>query len=156
MVPLLRFHLPFTDVLLLHTFPQHGFFSSITLPKPSLYIHLGSCATNTAWSVCYIVTYLNDDTACTVHYKLHSGPSGGLIQVYLRPWYIYIYPTYTHLSHLCPSKTAAELGETPALFLDSVTQERPSLRQCTQDRSRACATLLSRRRHMNFNHASNV
>ena len=63
MVPLLRFHLPFTDVLLLHVFPQRGFFSSITLPKPSLYIHLGSCAMNTAWSVRYIVTYLNDDTA---------------------------------------------------------------------------------------------
>ena len=30
----------------------------------------------------------------TIHYKLHSGPSGGLIWVYLCPWYIYIYPTY--------------------------------------------------------------
>ena len=56
----------------------------------------------------------------TIHYKLHSGPSGGLIRVYLRPWYIYIYPTYKHLSHLRPSKTVAELGATPALFLDSV------------------------------------
>ena len=56
----------------------------------------------------------------TIHYKLHSGPSGGLIWVYLCPWYIYIYPTYKHLSRLCPSKTAAELWATPALFLDSV------------------------------------
>ena len=64
MVPLLRFHLPFTDVLLLHALPQRGFFPSIALPKPSLYIHLGSCAMNTAWSVRYIITYLNDDTAC--------------------------------------------------------------------------------------------
>ena len=56
----------------------------------------------------------------TIYYKLHSGPSGGLIRVYLRPWYIYIYPTYKHLSRLCPSKTAAELWATPALFLDSV------------------------------------
>ena len=47
-----------------HALPQRSFFQSITLPKPSLYIHLGSCAMNTAWSVCYIVTYLNDDTAC--------------------------------------------------------------------------------------------
>ena len=66
MVPLLRFHLPFTDVLLLHALPQRSFFQSIALPKPSLYIHLGSCAMNTAWSMCYIVTYLNDDTACIV------------------------------------------------------------------------------------------
>ena len=46
----------------------------------------------------------------TIHYKLHSGPSGGSIQVYLRPWYIYIYPTYKHLSRLHPSKTAAEVS----------------------------------------------
>ena len=39
-------------------------FSQLALPKPSLYIYLGSNATNTAWSVHYIVTYLNDDTAC--------------------------------------------------------------------------------------------
>ena len=64
MVHLLRFHLPFMGVLLLHVLPQRGFFPSIALPKPSLYIHLSSCATNTAWSVCYIVTYLNDDTTC--------------------------------------------------------------------------------------------
>ena len=57
----------------------------------------------------------------TIHYKLHSGPSGGLIQVYLRPWYIYIYPTYKHLSRLRPSKTAAELWTTPAFFLDFVS-----------------------------------
>ena len=64
MVPLSRFHLPFTDVLLLHALPQRGFFPSIALPKPPLYIHLGSCAMNTAWSMRCIVTYLNDDTAC--------------------------------------------------------------------------------------------
>ena len=46
----------------------------------------------------------------TKHYKLHSGPSGGLIWVYLRPWYIYVYPTYKHLSCLCPFKTAAEVS----------------------------------------------
>ena len=46
----------------------------------------------------------------TIHYKLHSGPSGGLIRVYLRPWYIYVYPTYKHLSCLCPSKIAAEVS----------------------------------------------
>ena len=44
--------------------PQRGFLPSIALPKPSLYIYLGSYAMNTAWSVHYIVTYLNDDTAC--------------------------------------------------------------------------------------------
>ena len=64
MVPLLCFHLPFTDVLLLHALSQCGFFPSIALPKPSLYIHLSSCATNTAWPMCYLVTYLNDNTAC--------------------------------------------------------------------------------------------
>ena len=64
MVSLLRFHLPFTDVLLLHMLSQHGFFLSIALPKPFLYIHLSSCTMNTAWSVCYIVIYLNDNTAC--------------------------------------------------------------------------------------------
>ena len=64
MVPLLHFHLPFTDILLLHALPQRSFFPSIALPKPSLYIHLGSCATNTAWSIHYLVAYLNDDTAC--------------------------------------------------------------------------------------------
>ena len=46
----------------------------------------------------------------TIYYKLYSGPSGGLIQVYLHPWYIYVYPTYKHLSRLHPSKTAAEVS----------------------------------------------
>ena len=57
----------------------------------------------------------------TIHYKLHSGPSGGLIRVYLCPWYIYVYSTYKHLSHLRPFKTAAELWATPAFFLDFVS-----------------------------------
>ena len=48
----------------LHVLPQRSLTPSIALPKPFLYIHLGSCATNTAWSVRCIVTYLNDDTAC--------------------------------------------------------------------------------------------
>ena len=62
----------------------------------------------------------------TIHYELHSGSLGDLIRVYLRPWYIYIYPTYKHLSCLHPSKTAAELWETPALFFDSVTYPYPN------------------------------
>ena len=56
----------------------------------------------------------------TIHYKLHSGPSGGLIQVYLRPWYIYIYPTYRHLSRLRPSKTVAEVSFTFYLVFTSI------------------------------------
>ena len=56
----------------------------------------------------------------TIHYKLHSGPSGGLIWIYLRPWYIYIYPTYKHLSHLRPSKTVAEVSFTFHLVLTSI------------------------------------
>ena len=44
--------------------PQRGSFASVTLPKPSLYIHLGSCTTNTAWSVHYLPPYLNDNTTC--------------------------------------------------------------------------------------------
>ena len=64
----------------------------------------------------------------TIHYKLHSGPSGGLIRVYLHPWYIYIYPTYKHLSRLRPFRTAAELGATPALFLDFVRRSNVSVR----------------------------
>ena len=38
--------------------PQRGLFPSIAPPKPSFYIYLSSYATNTAWSVHYIVTYL--------------------------------------------------------------------------------------------------
>ena len=34
----------------------------------------------------------------TIHYKLHSGPSGGLIRVYLRPWYIYTFILLTSTS----------------------------------------------------------
>ena len=55
-----------------------------------------------------------------IHYKLHSGPSGGSIQIYLRPCYIYIYPTYKHLSRLCPSKTAAEVSFTFHLVFTSI------------------------------------
>ena len=38
--------------------PQRNLFPSIALPKPLFYIHLRSYATNTAWSMHYIVTYL--------------------------------------------------------------------------------------------------
>ena len=38
--------------------PQRRLFPSIAPPKPSVYIHHSSYATNTAWSVHYIVTYL--------------------------------------------------------------------------------------------------
>ena len=66
MVPLFHFYLPFMYVLL---------FTHVTSMRPLpiyrtaqafhlLYIHHSSCATNTAWSMCCIVTYLNDDTAC--------------------------------------------------------------------------------------------
>ena len=46
--------------------PQRRLFPSIALPKPSFYIHLSSYATNTAWSVRRIFTYLNDDISCTI------------------------------------------------------------------------------------------
>ena len=39
----------------------------------------------------------------TIHYKLHSGPSGGLIRVYLRPWYIYIHLSYLQAPQLSSS-----------------------------------------------------
>ena len=46
--------------------PQHRLFPSIALPKPSFYIHLSSYTTNTAWSVRWVSTYLNDVISCTI------------------------------------------------------------------------------------------
>ena len=64
MVPLSCFHLPFTDVLLLTrvaSMQPHSIYHTAQL---SLYIHLGFSAMNTAWSVCRVPTYLNDDISC--------------------------------------------------------------------------------------------
>ena len=65
MVPLSRFHLPFMDVLLLHALPQRSLTPSIALPYLFPYIHLGPSTMNTAWSVCSILIYLNDDISYT-------------------------------------------------------------------------------------------
>ena len=64
MVPLSHSHLLFMDAFLFHVLPQCSLAPSITQPKPSLYICLSPSATNTAWSMRHVFTYLIDDTPC--------------------------------------------------------------------------------------------
>ena len=64
MVPLSRFYLPFTDILLLTHIASMQPYSIYCTAQLSLYICLGFSAMNTAWSVCCVPTYLNDDTSC--------------------------------------------------------------------------------------------
>ena len=63
MVPLFCFYLPFTDVLLFTCVASTQPHPIYRTAQPSLYIHLGSCAMNTAWSVRCMITYLNDNTS---------------------------------------------------------------------------------------------
>ena len=64
MVPLSRFYLPFMNVSLLTCVASTQPHSIYHTAQLSLYIHLGFSATNTAWSVRRVPTYLNDDTSC--------------------------------------------------------------------------------------------
>ena len=64
MVPLFRSHLPSMDVPFVSCIAStqpHLFYRTAQL---TLYICLSQSTMNTAWSVCHMSTYLNDDPSC--------------------------------------------------------------------------------------------